>query len=161
MSDREKRNGERPEAREPEATLDEERERELDPGELDLGAAPIDTPEGPNEDRGFDAAPPDDVTMQRTSDDNDLNPAGGGFTDTPLRTEYESMARHDDLSRRLEDLVADAQEWAREDGSEGARSIAESLADVYERLGAASEDTDDEPDVAQAEPGNMEAPGRD
>ena len=161
MSDRDDRNRQDPEAREPEATLDELREQDLGPTEQDLGSTPIDVPEGPNEDRGFDAAPPDDVDMVRTSDDNDLNPSGGGFTDTPLRTEYETMARHDDLSRRLEDLVADTREWAREDGSDGARAIAESLADVYERLGAASEETDDEPDIAQAEPGNMEAPGRD
>ena len=159
MSDRNARNHDPdvdPAAREPEATLDDLRE-----GALETPAvSPEPMPDTPNDDLGFDAAPPDDVDMQRTSDDNDLNPTGGGFTDTPLRTEYESMARRDDLARRLEDLVADAREWAREDESEAAHDIAEMLAAAYERLGVPTEDTDNEPDVPQAEPGNMERPGR-
>ena len=162
MSDRDDRERTAPQAQEPEATLDELREEDMD-DEFDLEpASPDPMPDDGNEDHGFEAAPPDDVTMQRTSDDNDLNPSGGGFTDTPLREEYESMARRDDLSRRLEDLVADAREWADDVATDEARDIAETLADVYERLGVPTEDTDNEPaDVAQAEPGNMEAPGRD
>lgn len=168
MSDRKDRNRDAPETREPEASLDELRREDLDEAtrgteeDAPVGPdSPEPVPDGPNDDRGFDASPPDDVTMARTSDDNDLNPTGGGFTDTPLRVEYETMARHDDLSRRLEDLVADTREWAGEDGSEEAHDIAELLAEAYDRLGATSEDSDDEPeDVAQAEPGNMETPGR-
>lgn len=99
-------------------------------------------PEGPNEDRSNQAAPPEEVEMPRTSDDDDLNPAGGGLRETPLRREYGTMARRDDLSRRLQDLVLDAREWAREDGAEEANDIARSLEDVLDRLGQPSEDTD-------------------
>ena len=42
-------------------------------------------PRGPNEDMGNLARPPTDVDEPRTSDDNDLNAGGGGFSDTPLR----------------------------------------------------------------------------
>lgn len=100
-------------------------------------------PEGPNDDMGNLAAPPSDVDEPRTSDDNDLNADGGGFTDTPLRGAYESMGRRDDLARRLGELLIEAQEWADEDGSVEALDIYESLNDVYERLGEPSEDTDD------------------
>lgn len=148
---------------EPEATLEEMREEDI-VGDEDAfalePASPEPMPDDGNDDRGFDAAPPDDVTMQRTSDDNDLNPTGGGFTDTPLREEYASMARRDDLARRLEDLVASAREWASQQGSDEAHDIAETLADVYERLGLPTEDTDGEPSgVVRAEPGELEEPG--
>lgn len=99
-------------------------------------------PEGPNEDRGNLASPPQEVDMPRTSDDNDLNPAGGGLRETPLRREYGSMARRDDLARRLEDLVLEAREWAREDGAEEADEIAELLEDALDRLGEPPADTD-------------------
>lgn len=100
-------------------------------------------PSGPNEDMGNLASPPTDVDEPRTSDDNDLNAEGGGFTDTPLRRPYESMGRRDDLSRQLGELLVEVQEWADEDGSPEALDIYESLNDVYERLGEPSEDTDD------------------
>ncbi len=98
---------------------------------------------GPNTDDGFDANPPVDVDMHRTSDDNDLNPAGSGVSETPLRLEYETIARRDDLARRLEDLVADAREWADEMDTDEAHDLAESLADVFDRLGQPLEDTDE------------------
>ncbi|HZJ08234.1 MAG TPA: hypothetical protein VFD39_00940 [Trueperaceae bacterium] len=100
-------------------------------------------PSGPNEDMGNLAAPPVDVDEPRTSDDNDLNAEGGGFTDTPLRRPYERMGRRDHVARQLEDLLVGVQEWADEDGSPEALDIYESLHDVYERLGEPSEDTDD------------------
>lgn len=171
MSDRDRddvetRDPKRVAAREPDATLEDE----LTPEEFGetLGATtefgpdsedPM--PDGPNEDGGFDTDPPADVSMNRTSDDNDLNPSGGGFTDTPLRKEYETIARRDDLSRGLEDLIAGASEWAHETGSTEAHDVVDLLTAAYERLGAPSEDTDDEPDIARAEPGAIEAPGRD
>lgn len=98
---------------------------------------------GPNTDDGFDANPPSDVSMRRTSDDNDLNAAGSGVSETPLRPEYETIARRDDLARRLEDLVADAREWADEMDTDEAHDLAESLADIFDRLGEPLEDTDE------------------
>lgn len=100
-------------------------------------------PDGPNEDMGNLARPPADVDEPRTSDDNDLNPEGGGFTDTPLRRPYEEISRRDELARQLEEIVVNAQEWADQDGSPEAIDIYESLNDIYERLGEPSEDTDD------------------
>lgn len=100
-------------------------------------------PSGPNEDMGNLAAPPADVDEPRTSDDNDLNAEGGGFTDTPLRRPYAMMARRDELARQMEDLLVNAQEWADEEGSPEALDIYESLNDIYGRLGEPSEDTDD------------------
>ncbi|MBA2666636.1 MAG: hypothetical protein H0U69_06360 [Trueperaceae bacterium] len=97
---------------------------------------------GPNHDDGFEANPPSDVDMHRTSDDNDYNPGGSGVSETPLRPANEAIARRDDLARRLEDLVASAREWARDEGSEEAHDIAEELADLYDRLGTPLEDTD-------------------
>lgn len=141
-------------AREPDATLErDDTRRRSEPGPPSQEPMPA----GPNEDGGFQASPPDDVSMNRTSDDNDLNVGGGGFTDTPLRREYEGIARRDDLSRRLEDLVADAREWADDTRSDEARAVADLLADAFERLGVPTEDTDVEPeDVPQAEPGTLE-----
>jgi hypothetical protein len=108
-------------------------------------------PQGPNEDDSNEANPPVEATRPRTSDDDDLAPEGSGLTDTPFRGAYEAMARRNDLARRLEDLVRDAEEWARDDGSEQAAWIAETLADAYEQLDAPPEDTDSEADVHRAE----------
>lgn len=99
-------------------------------------------PRGPNEDMSNLARPPTDVDEPRLSDDDDLEAEGGGFTDTPLRTPYESMARRDEVARLLEELLIEAQEWADQDGSAEALDIYESLSDVFERLGAPTEDTD-------------------
>jgi hypothetical protein len=100
-------------------------------------------PRGPNDDMGNLSAPPSDVDEPRLSDDNDLEAEGGGFTDTPLRRPYESMARRDELSRQLGELLIEAQEWADEDGSAEALDIYEALNDIYGRLGEPTEDTDD------------------
>ncbi len=80
--------------------------------------------------------------MQRTSDDNDLNPEGSGLEDTPLRAAYESMARRDDIARRVDELLIEVREWADEDGSDESSDILDSLEDLAERLGAPSEDSD-------------------
>lgn len=98
--------------------------------------------DSPNTDFGNKVNPPADVEMERISDDNDLRPQGEGTAATHLRRPYELMARRDDISRRLGEIVVSAQEWAEEDGSDEARSIADDLEDVYERLGEPSEDTD-------------------
>lgn len=100
--------------------------------------------DSPNTDFGNRVNPPADVGMERISDDNDLDPAGDGLTDTPLRLPYELMARRDDLARRLGDILLEMEDWAEEDGSEEAYALAEELADLYERLGEPSELTDEE-----------------
>jgi hypothetical protein len=99
--------------------------------------------QGPNTDDGFDANPPSDVDMPRTSDDNDLNVAGSGVSETHIRPTYERIALRDDLARRLEDLVGSAREWADEVRTAEAQELAEELADLYERLGEPLEETDE------------------
>ncbi len=103
---------------------------------------PARMPDSPNEDMGNMARPAPDVEMQRTSDDNDLNPEGSGFEDTPLRRPYASMARRDELARRVEDLLVDVREWADQDGSDAARDILDTVEDLAERLGEPPEDSD-------------------
>ena len=100
-------------------------------------------PKGPNDDMGNLARPPADVDEPRLSDDNDLDPGGGGFSDTPLRRPYDQMSRRDEIARQLEEVVINAQEWADENGTPEAIDIYEALNDIYERLGEPSEDTDD------------------
>lgn len=100
--------------------------------------------DSPNTDFGNMVNPPADVSMERISDDNDLDPAGDGVDDTPLELPYELMARRDDLARRLGEILIEVEDWAEEDGSEEAQSIALDLGDLYERLGEPSEDTDEE-----------------
>lgn len=153
MSDRDDRRPGRqtpPDAQDPLDERDEKRVSET---------APEERPErGPNTDRSFGASVPAESDIPRTSDDNDLNPEGGGLRETPLREEYGAMARRDDLARRLEELAVDARDWAREEESDEARAIADLVADAYERIGAASEDTDREGDWPQAETGDMGGP---
>jgi hypothetical protein len=103
-------------------------------------------PPGPEPWRGFDANPRGGARMPRTSDDDDLNPLGSGLADTPLRDEYESIALRAELARRLEDLIASAAEWARDDGSAEAQDIVDMLSEAYERLGEPHEDTEQESD---------------
>lgn len=159
MSDRNDRSQSAQAAREPDASLEELRD-ERDPADEE-SVLEERLPDGPNEDYGNLASPPVETDMARTSDDNELYAKGSGLEDTPLRTEFEAIARRDDLARRMEDLVEEAHEWAEEDGSEEARDIADSLEDIYERLGVPTEDTDDEPaGLDQAEPGDLEGPGR-
>jgi hypothetical protein len=116
-------------------------------------------PQGPNEDGSAYANPPVEAAVPRLSDDDDLDAEGSGLEDTPLRSAYESMARRNDLARRLEDLVTDVQEWARDDGSEQAAWIAEALVDAYEQLDTPPEETSTEPEgVEQAEASNLGEP---
>ena len=159
MSDRNDRDPRAQAEREPEATLDERRRDRASSDTESVLEEPI--PGGPNEDRGFLASPPDDVEMNRTSDDNDLNPSGSGVAATPLRKEYETIGMRDALARDLRDVLDTARAFAEEDGSDEARSIARDLADIYERVGVPTEDTDDEPGIPQAEPGGLDTPGRD
>lgn len=100
-------------------------------------------PKGPNDDMGNLAKPPVEVEEPRVSDDNDLNPAGGGLSDTPLRRPYDQMSRRDEIARQLEEVVINAQEWADENGTPEAIDIYEALNEVYQRIGEPSEDTDD------------------
>lgn len=72
----------------------------------------------------------------------DDEPEGDGVTDTPLTWEYEGIAVHDDLARRLGELVVDFRAWADDEDTAEAADLADALEDVYERFGAPSEETD-------------------
>ncbi len=103
---------------------------------------PAPMPDTPNEDMGNLARPGNEVDMQRTSDDNDLNAGGSGLEDTPLRQPYEAIARRDEIARRVEELLIEVQEWANEDDSEESRDILDTVEDLAERLGEPPEDSD-------------------
>lgn len=75
----------------------------------------------------------------RTHDDDD--PWGDGISDTPLVSRYEDMADRDELARRLEDLVADAYDWAARSEEDDAQEIYDVLLSVSERLGNPPEET--------------------
>lgn len=76
------------------------------------------------------------------SDDDEFERDG---TNEVVISEFnEDVARRDELARQLEDLVAGALEWSEMSEDEDARQIYEDLADLYERLSAPLEDTDDE-----------------
>jgi hypothetical protein len=135
----------RPEAdRDPDTTLTEGSAEMLEPALDEIDPMPT----GPNDDGSFGTDPPIEASKPRTSDDNDLDMAGEGMTEIPLRSEYESIARRNDLARQLEDLIVGAREWAQETGSDDAHAIAEELADIYERLGAPVDVENEIPDTA-------------
>jgi hypothetical protein len=76
------------------------------------------------------------------SDDDEFERDG---TNEVVIDEYnESVARRDELARQLEDLVASTLEWSEISEDEDAQQIYEDLADLYERVNAPLEDTDDE-----------------
>ncbi|ADI13159.1 hypothetical protein [Truepera radiovictrix] len=75
------------------------------------------------------------------SDDDEFERDG---THTILGDENENLARRNDLARQLEDLVAAALDWSEISDDEDAREIYEDLVDLYERVSAPLEDTDDE-----------------
>ena len=76
------------------------------------------------------------------SDDDEFERDG---TNEVVIDEYnESVARRDEIARQLEDLVASALEWSEISEDEDAQKIYEDLADLYERVNAPLEDTDDE-----------------
>jgi hypothetical protein len=144
MSDADERKP-RPEAdRDPDTTLTE--------GSVEMLEPPLDEddpmPSGPNDDGSFGTDPPIEASKPRTSDDDDLDMAGEGMTEIPLRSEYEAIARRNDLARQLEDLIVGVREWAQETDSDDAAEIAEELVDIYERLGAPVEAQDEIPDIA-------------
>ncbi len=141
MSDRDERQPKFKGRGEPGPTLPDPGPEVPDPELLDPLPPELDA------ERGFDVDPTEGAGMRRTSDDDDLNAMGGGVSETPLRPEYESVALRTDLARRLEDVVATAQDWAREEGSDSAHAIAEALLDIYELLGEPIEDSDEGPDI--------------
>lgn len=75
------------------------------------------------------------------SDDDEFERDG---THTLLTEDNEDQARRDEIARRLEDLVASALEWSEISEDDDAVQIYEDLADLYERVSAPLEDTDDE-----------------
>ncbi len=81
-----------------------------------------------------------DELDEPSPDDDD--PEGDGVTDTPLTWEYEGIAVHDDLARRLGELAVDLRAWAEDEGTDEANEFAAALEDLYERFGEPSEETD-------------------
>jgi len=76
------------------------------------------------------------------SDDDEFERDG---TNEVVISEFsEDVARRDELARQLEDIVAGALEWSEMSEDEDARAIYEALADLFERVSAPLEDTDDE-----------------
>lgn len=75
------------------------------------------------------------------SDDDEFERDG---THTLLTDGNEAQALRDDIARRLEDLVETALEWSELSEDEDAQDIYEDLADLYERVSAPLEETDDE-----------------
>jgi hypothetical protein len=76
------------------------------------------------------------------SDDDEFE--RDGTHETVIGEFNENVARRDELARQLEDLVASALEWSEISEDEDAQQIYEDLADLYERVNAPLEDTDDE-----------------
>lgn len=76
------------------------------------------------------------------SDDDEFERDG---TNEVVISEFsEDVARRDELARQLEDIMAGALEWSEMSEDEDARAIYEALADLFERVSAPLEDTDDE-----------------
>ena len=122
----------RPEAgRDPDATLTEGSVEMLEP----MPDATDPMPTGDRDDGSFGTDPPEEVGMARTSDDDDLDPAGGGVAETPLLQAYTAIARRNDLVRQFEDLIAGIREFAQENDSDEAAAVAEDLVDIYDRFG--------------------------
>lgn len=76
------------------------------------------------------------------SDDDEFE--RDGTHEVPIDEENENISKRDDIARMLEDLVATALEWSETSEDEDAQRIYEDLADLYERVSAPLEDTDDE-----------------
>ncbi len=75
------------------------------------------------------------------SDDDEFERDG---THTLIDDENENLVRRNELSRQLEDIVASALEWSEVSEDEDAQGIYEALSDIFERVSAPLEDTDDE-----------------
>lgn len=88
----------------------------------------------------------------RYNTDDEARERDGNASDVPhmLDEEATEAAKRDDLARQLEDLIADAQDWAEMSQSDEARDIYNILVDVYERVGNPPEDTDDEARMGEA-----------
>ncbi|TVR95120.1 MAG: hypothetical protein EA416_02345 [Trueperaceae bacterium] len=76
---------------------------------------------------------------EHSPDGEGLHPTGEGVSETPIHSTYEAIAQRNDLARQLEDVLASARTWARNDGSPQAHAIADALGEIYERLGEPSE----------------------
>ena len=90
---------------------------------------------GEGDDGSFGTDPPEEVGMARISDDDGLDPAGGGVAETPLLQAYAAIARRNELVRQFEDLIAGIREFAQENDSDEAAAVAEDLVDIYDRFG--------------------------
>lgn len=118
---------------------DPKRAAERDFEEVDRGSrnAPSDI------EQAADPEPLDPETdMAYTHDDSDRE--RDGVHGPPLSEEYERVARRSDLTRSVEDVVAEARDWALETEDDDAQEILQMLVEVADRLGETIEDTDEE-----------------
>lgn len=76
------------------------------------------------------------------SDDDEFE--RDGTHEVLIDEENENISRRDEIARVLEDLVATALDWSEVSEDEDAREIYEDLVDLYERVAAPLEETDDE-----------------
>lgn len=93
------------------------------------------------EERGGIGTTTDTGGVRRLSDDQ-FEPEGRGIDDNVLREPYGRMATSDDVARQFEELLMSLQEWAEQNGSRAARELAFDFESLYERFGAATEETD-------------------
>ncbi|MFO8150238.1 MAG: hypothetical protein R6T93_08075 [Trueperaceae bacterium] len=82
---------------------------------------------------------PDDA---RVHDDEGLYPSGEGVSETPIHATYESIALRNELARQLENVVAAGRAWARAEDTTEALAIADALAEIYDRVGMPSEESE-------------------
>ena len=87
--------------------------------------------------------------MAYTSDDPDRQ--RDGVHETPISEGYEQIALRDELARKLESVVADAADWARESREDDAQQIYDDLRDIYDRIAEPLEETDDQAALGQAD----------
>lgn len=76
------------------------------------------------------------------SDDDEFE--RDGTHEVLIDEENENISRRDEIARVLEDLVATTLDWSEVSEDEDAREIYEDLVDLYERVSAPLEETDDE-----------------
>ena len=92
-------------------------------------------------DRDYDGDLGGDDTPYMSDDDEFER---DGTHEVLIDEESENISTRDDMARILEDLVATALEWSETSPDEDARKIYEDLAEIYERVSAPLEESDDE-----------------
>lgn len=104
---------------------------------------PVPAPEGAFDDSAPTGAPRRELESD-TPLTHDDSRAMQGRPQDPIGRTQERIALRDDLARQLEDLIADARSWLDESEDPEAQGIVDDLTDIYERLSAPLDATDDE-----------------